>query len=55
MKRKSRETLRTVLAFVPLLALLVAVAYWMFGPDEHDHAGEQQGIAESLEDYYRKR
>jgi len=44
------------MAFVPMVALLVAVACWMFGSHDDDvHDVERQGINQSLDDYYRKK
>lgn len=55
MKRRTRDRLRTMMAFVPLAALLVAVVYWMFGSPDHDmHDVERQGINQTLNDYYKR-
>jgi hypothetical protein len=53
MKRRTRDRLRTIMAFAPLVALLVAIAYQMLGSHEHDE--EQQGISQALGDYYKRK
>lgn len=38
LRRRTRDTLRTLLAFVPLLALMVAIVFWMIESVHHDEA-----------------
>lgn len=56
MRRRTRDRLRTMMAFVPLVALVVAAVYWMFSSHDDDvHDVERQGINQSLDDYYKRK
>lgn len=47
LKKNTRDTLQTILAFVPLLMFMVAIAYWMVesaGHNETEHRHELEQI-----------